>query len=98
MKDKYSKPELKRLLTKRFDEFREGLLSEMDIEVAGPDEEQVYSADLAVAKYPGKWKSAKEEAKILLKEKEGVEYWLLVRRLFIQMGGAYNRGSGWSVR
>lgn len=85
----YSRQELKALITQRADEFRDGLLSELEASNWKPDEEVVYSADLAIDQYPGKWEAAKEEAKSQLKEEYGVDYWLLARRFFLDTGGEY---------
>jgi hypothetical protein len=64
-------------------------LDELTANIRSQIEQDVYSKDLAVKHFPGKWKEAKRMAGDRLNAEEGVEYWLLVRRFYLELGGEY---------
>lgn len=60
------------------------------------DEEAFYSQDLAVDRYAGKWKTAKcrvaDQMQLYARKLEfplGIEYWLAVRMMYLELGGLY---------
>ena len=60
------------------------------------DEEAFYSQDLAISRYAGKWKLAKcriaEQMQMHARKLEfplGIEYWLAVRMMYLELGGMY---------
>ena len=53
------------------------------------EEEKLFSRDLAIRLYPGKWSTAKGMARERTTKCEGVDYWLLARKFYLELGGEY---------
>lgn len=59
-------------------------------------DEALYSQDLDVRGYAGKWKAAKEhvvQCCELAPQVDGILYWLKVREVFLAFGGEYLDGT-----
>lgn len=59
-------------------------------------EEAVYSQDLDVRGYSGKWRYAKEYVVThceLAPQRDGILYWMKVREIFLALGGEYLDGT-----
>lgn len=53
--------------------------------------EEIATAGLDVARYPGKWEKAQEMAfqRERCKDRSLLSYWERVRKLFLELGGEY---------
>jgi hypothetical protein len=53
------------------------------------EEEALFSSDLAVRLFPGKWSTAKQMARKLSTDSRGVPYWMRARQFYLELGGEY---------
>ena len=53
------------------------------------EEEKLFSSELAIRFYTGKWTTAKQMARERCDRSSGVDYWLLARKFYLELGGEY---------